>query len=145
MKSILFVCLGNICRSPLAEGLAKKQAATLGLDLLIDSCGTGDWHVGEPPCSDSVRIAKSHDLDISTQRSRQVTAEDLITFELIVALDANNYRDLVSMGASKVVKLGDYGFNGEDVPDPYFFPGYEGFDKVYKMIESSVENLLKDF
>ena len=145
MKSILFVCLGNICRSPLAEGLAKKQAATLGLDLLIDSCGTGDWHVGEPPCSDSVRIAKSHDLDISTQRSRQVTAEDLITFELIVALDANNYRDLVSMGASKVVKLGDYGFNGEDVPDPYFFPGYEGFDKVYIMIETSVENLLKDY
>jgi len=145
MKSILFVCLGNICRSPLAEGLAKKQSALLGLDLLIDSCGTGDWHVGEPPCMDSIRIAKSHKLDISMQRSRQITSEDIEKFDLIVALDANNYRDLVSMGASTVVKLGDYGFNGEDVPDPYFFSGYEGFDKVYAMIESSIENLLKDY
>ena len=145
MRSILFVCLGNICRSPLAEGLAKKQAATRGLNLLIDSCGTGDWHVGEPPCKDSIRIAKSHNLDISKQRSRQITADDLEKFDLIVALDANNYRDLVSMGASNVVKLGDYGFDGEDVPDPYFFPGFEGFDKVYTMIETSVEILLKDY
>ncbi len=143
MNSILFVCLGNICRSPLAEGLAKRRALEQGLELLIDSCGTGDWHVGEPPCKDSIRIAKTHGVDISMQRSRQITQEDLMKFELIVALDANNYRDLVSMGASNVVKLGDYGFNGEDVPDPYFFPGYEGFDKVYNMIESCVDNLLK--
>ena len=143
MNSILFVCLGNICRSPLAEGLAKRRVSELGLELLIDSCGTGDWHVGEPPCKDSIRIAKTHGVDISMQRSRQITQEDLMKFELIVALDANNYRDLVSMGASNVVKLGDYGFNGEDVPDPYFFPGYEGFDKVYNMIESCVDNLLK--
>ena len=143
MRSILFVCLGNICRSPLAEGLAKKQSALLGLDLLIDSCGTGDWHVGEPPCKDSIRIATSHKLDISMQRSRQITTEDLEKFGLIVALDANNYRDLVSMGASNVVKLGDYGFNGEDVPDPYFFPGYEGFDKVYTMIDTCIRNLLE--
>ena len=143
MNSILFVCLGNICRSPLAEGIAKQRADQLGLELLIDSCGTGDWHVGEPPCQDSIRIAKTHGLDISSQRSRQITQEDLVKFELIVALDANNYRDLVSMGASNVVKLGDYGFNGEDVPDPYFFPGYEGFDKVYSMIDSCVDNLLK--
>ena len=143
MNSILFVCLGNICRSPLAEGIAKQRADQLGLALLIDSCGTGDWHVGEPPCQDSIRIAKTHGLDISSQRSRQITQEDLVKFELIVALDANNYRDLVSMGAVNVVKLGDYGFNGEDVPDPYFFPGYEGFDKVYSMIDSCVDNLLK--
>jgi len=143
MNSILFVCLGNICRSPLAEGIAKQRADQLGLELLIDSCGTGDWHVGEPPCQDSIRIAKTHGLDISSQCSRQITQEDLVKFGLIVALDANNYRDLVSMGASNVVKLGDYGFNGEDVPDPYFFPGYEGFDKVYNMIDSCVDNLLK--
>jgi len=141
MNSILFVCLGNICRSPLAEGLAKKEADDRGLDLFIDSCGTGSWHVGEPPCSDSIRIAKSHGIDISKQRARQIRLEDFERFSLIVALDTNNYNDLISMGAHNVVKLGDYGFEGEDVPDPYFFPGYEGFDKVYNMIETSVKNL----
>lgn len=143
MNSILFVCLGNICRSPLAEDLAKKEAADRGLDVFIDSCGTGSWHVGEAPCKDSIRIAKSHGLDISQQRARQICLEDFERFSLIVALDTNNYNDLISMGAPHVVKLGDYGFEGQDVPDPYFFPGYEGFDKVYNMIETSVKNLLK--
>lgn len=144
VSSLLFVCLGNICRSPLAEGIAKAYANRDGLDIFIDSCGTGDWHVGEPPCRDSIRIAKTHGLDISQLRARQITAQDIERFELIVALDDNNLRDLKAMGATNVVKLGTYGYDGADVPDPYFFPGYEGFDKVYEMIEVCVSNLLQD-
>ena len=142
-KSILFVCLGNICRSPLAEGIAKKVAAEKGLDIVIDSCGTGSWHIGEPPCADSIRVAKEHGLDISHQRARQIVQEDLTKFELIIVLDDNNLRDLHVMGARNVKKLGSYGYNNEDVPDPYFFPGYEGFDKVYTMIEVCVKKLLE--
>ena len=142
-RSILFVCLGNICRSPLAEGIAKKIAAENGLEIEIDSCGTGSWHIGEPPCSDSIRVASVHDLDISMLRARQITPEDIEHFELLIALDENNLRDLKAMGAQNVEKLGAYGYDNADVPDPYFFPGYEGFDKVYEMIEVCVTNLLQ--
>lgn len=141
-KSILFVCLGNICRSPLAEGIAKEIANKQGLDIEIDSCGTGSWHVGEAPCDDAIRVAKEHSLDISMLRARQVTKNDLAAFELVIALDEKNLHDLKVMGANNIHKLGTYGYNNEDVPDPYFFPGFEGFDKVYEMIESCVTNLL---
>jgi len=141
-SSYLFVCLGNICRSPLAEGIAKKYAQQRGLSLLIDSCGTGDWHVGEPPCADSIKVAKEHDLDISGQRARQITPNDLSTFEQIIVLDDNNLHDLKAMGATNVSKLGFYGYDNADVPDPYFFEGYDGFDKVYEMIDTCVSNLL---
>ncbi len=144
MKSLLFVCLGNICRSPLAEGIAKKIADERGLDIHIDSAGTGSWHVGESPCSDSIKVAKSHGVDISRQRARQVMKEDFERFELIIALDENNYNDLKRLGARSLVKLGSFGHDGEDVPDPYFFPGYEGFDKVYTMIESCLSVLFDE-
>ena len=142
--AILFVCLGNICRSPLAEGIAKKIATEKGIEIVIDSCGTGSWHIGESPCADSIRVAKEHHLDISHQRARQVTQKDFSTFNKIIALDENNLRDLKAMGATNVKKLGDYGYDGEDVPDPYFFPGYEGFEKVYTMIESCITELLEN-
>jgi len=142
-KAILFVCLGNICRSPLAEGIAKQIANREGLDITIDSCGTGDWHVGEAPCADSIRIAKTHGLDIASQRSRQITETDLHRFDLIIALDEHNFSDLKAMGVEHVKKLGAYGYDNADVPDPYFFPGYEGFEKVYIMIETCVSNLLE--
>jgi protein-tyrosine phosphatase len=143
-QSILFVCLGNICRSPLAEGIAKQIANKQGFDIEIDSCGTGSWHVGEAPCVNAIRVANEHGLDISMLRARQVTKLDLEKFELIIAFDDKNIRDLMEMGAKNVQKLGAYGYNSEDVPDPYFFPGYEGFDKVYDMIETCVTNLLTD-
>lgn len=144
MKSILFVCLGNICRSPIAEGVARKIAQERGLSLRVDSAGTGSWHVGEAPCTHSISIAHKHGVDIAAQRARQVTREDLRSFDLVVALDANNYHDLKRLGAKSLVKLGDFGFDGEDVPDPYFFPGYEGFEKVYTMIEASITLLLNE-
>jgi protein-tyrosine phosphatase len=143
MQSVLFVCLGNICRSPLAEGIAQKIAQERALSVLVDSAGTGDWHIGETPCEHSIKVAKIHGIDISTLRARQVTKEDIEKFELIVALDSKNFSDLKAMGAKNLVKLGNYGYEGADVPDPYFFDGFEGFHKVYEMIEVCVNNLFK--
>ena len=144
MKSILFVCLGNICRSPLAEGIARKYVKNNNLKVEIDSCGTGNWHVGEAPCDNSIEVANRHNVDISMQKSRQITKDDLKSFEMIIALDSSNYGDLLEMGCPKykLSKLGFYGYNNEDVPDPYFFDGFEGFEKVYEMIDTCVKNLI---
>jgi protein-tyrosine phosphatase len=142
MKSILFVCLGNICRSPIAEGVAKKLIEEGGHSITVDSAGTGNWHVGEAPCKHSVTVAKNHAVDISHLRARQVKKADFSTFDIIVALDESNYRDLKALGCQNLVKLGDYGHEGADVPDPYFFNGFEGFEHVYTMIESCVNRLL---
>lgn len=144
MKSILFVCLGNICRSPIAEGYARALAESKALDITIDSAGTSAHHVGEHPCSDSIKVAKGHGVDIAQQHSRQVTQSDFKTFDIIVALDDANYRDLQAMGATNVVKLGAYGYKGADVPDPYYFHDFEGFEKVYEMISTYIDGLLED-
>jgi len=144
VRSILFVCLGNICRSPLAEAIMREQARRSGLDLRVDSAGTGSWHIGEPPCEHSMRVAGEHGLDISTFRARQVHPADAERFDVIVGLDAQNVADLKRMGMMHVYKLGDFGANGEDVPDPYFFPGYEGFNKVFAMIEQCCSTLLEE-
>jgi len=145
MKSVLFVCLGNICRSPLAEGIAREYVKNSNLNMIVDSCGTGSWHVDEPPCDNSIKIADINGIDISKQRARQITKEDLEKFENIIVLDDNNYRDLLNMGCSedKLSKLGFYGYNNEDVPDPYFFNGFEGFEKVYEMIDICVKDLIE--
>lgn len=143
MKSIIFVCLGNICRSPIAQGIATKIIKENSLDIEVDSAGTGSWHVGENPCPNSVKVAQNNGVDISQLISRQVKKEDFDKFDLVVALDEQNYSDLKSIGAKNLVKLGDYGYDGVDVPDPYFFDGFEGFNEVYKMCEECVENLLK--
>jgi protein-tyrosine phosphatase len=142
MKSILFVCLGNICRSPLAQGIAEKLILEKQLNIKVDSAGTGDWHIGEAPCLNSIKVASNNGIDISSQKGRQVTEADLKTYELIVALDKSNYNNLKKMGAENLVKLGYFGHNNEDVPDPFFFPGFEGFDKVFAMIESCITQLL---
>lgn len=144
IKSIIFVCLGNICRSPLADGIAKKYVKSNGLDIEIDSAGTGDWHVGENPCPNSIQVAKNNGVDISNLVSRQVKKQDFETYDLVVALDDKNMNDLSNLGAKNLVKLGDFGFNGEDVPDPYFYNGFEGFDKVYDMIHTCVINLIEE-
>ena len=142
MKSILFVCLGNICRSPIAEGVARKLIEEGAHTIAVDSAGTGGSHVGEAPCEHSVTVARNHGIDISPIRARQVKKADFNAFDLIVALDSSNYRDLKALGCQNLVKLGDYGHNGADVPDPYFFNGFEGFEHVYTMIESCVNELV---
>jgi len=143
INSIIFVCLGNICRSPIAEGVAKKYASENNLDIIIESAGTGDWHVGEAPCPDSVKIAKMNDVDISKQIARQVTKKDFTKYDLVIGLDSSNISNLKNLGCKSPIKLGDYGYDGADVPDPYFFEGFEGFDKVFEMIDICVRNLIK--
>jgi len=144
IKSIIFVCLGNICRSPLAEGIAKKYAQEYNLNLKIESAGTGNWHIGEAPCPDSIKIGKQKGIDISKQKAKLVDINDFSTFDLIIALDDNNIRDLKNLGCKNPIKLGDFGCNSKDIPDPYFFDGFEGFDRVYEMIDVCVKNLIKN-
>lgn len=145
VKSILFVCLGNICRSPIAEGVAKEYIKKQNLDILIDSAGTGSWHIGEKPCENSIKVAKLNGIDISNQKARQIKKEDFKKFDLIVGLDKNNISNLKNLGYKNPIKLGNFGFDGECVPDPYFFDGFEGFDKVYEMIDICVRNLIDEF
>jgi len=144
VKSILFVCLGNICRSPLAEGIAKEYIKEKGMDIEVDSAGTGSWHIGNSPCENSIIVAEQNGIDIMEQTSRQVEKEDFEKFDLIVGLDSSNVQNLKNLGCKNPLKLGDFGFKGEDVPDPYFFEGFEGFDKVFEMIEICVKNLINE-
>ena len=145
VKSILFVCLGNICRSPLAEGIAKNYIKEKNLNLVIESAGTGHWHIGEKPCDNSIKVAKLNGVDISNQRAQQVKKSDFKNFDLIVGLDDSNISNLKNLGCKNPIKLGDFGFNGECVPDPYFFDGFEGFDKVFGMIDICVKNLIDEY
>jgi len=141
-SSILFVCLGNICRSPLAEGIARDLIKKQNLDIKVDSAGTGSWHIGNPPCSNSQKIAKIKGIDISDLRAKQVSYDDFEKYDLIIALDSNNFYDLKSMGAKNLKKLGDFGLDGDDIPDPYYWDDFSGFYKVYEMIEFCIKNLL---
>jgi protein-tyrosine phosphatase len=144
MKRILFVCLGNICRSPIAEGVARHIAQKKGLELEVDSAGTSSWHKGEPPCEHSIQVAKKHGIDISKQVSHPVKDGDRHYFDHIVAMDTQNQKDLEALGFQNVHLLGDFGgHEGKDVPDPYYFPGFEGFEKVYSMIEHAIEDFLE--
>ena len=144
-KKVLMVCLGNICRSPLAEGIFRSQVAAEGLNdqYVIDSCGTGGWHVGQPPHDGSISIAQQHGVDITGQRSRQVRASELSEWDWIIAMDASNKKNLLRMGADPArtrLLLGFIppGYN-RDVPDPY----YEGgFDRVYDLVEEGCRCLL---
>ncbi len=143
MSKILFVCLGNICRSPLAHGIAEHITKKNDLEWTIDSAGTSDWHAGEAPCDNSIKVAKIHQIDISTQCSRPIIKEDIITFDYVVAMDRKNKADMEAFGFKNVYLLGDFaGQNGTDVPDPYFFNGFEGFEKVYTMVELCVRDFI---
>lgn len=144
ISSILFVCLGNICRSPLAEGVAREFIKKYNLSLKVDSAGTSGWHIDEEPCAGSRQVAKRHNFSIDDLRGRRVSVYADEAFDLIIALDSSNYKDLLQLGfeKSKVKKLGDFGLKGADVPDPYAYRDAEGFEKVYQMIAFCVKNLL---
>ncbi|HEX8655576.1 MAG TPA: low molecular weight protein-tyrosine-phosphatase [Allosphingosinicella sp.] len=124
--SVLLVCLGNICRSPLAEAALRREADRLGLELEIDSAGTGDWHVGRPPDPRAIAAARRNGIDISHLRARQVTARDFHRFDHIVALDAQNLAALDRLrpagSRAKMSLLLDHveGREGEAVADPYY-------------------------
>ena len=144
VKSILFVCLGNICRSPLAQGIAEQYIKEKNIELLVQSAGTGSWHIGEAPCENSIKVASLNGVDISKQKAQQVKKSDFKNFDLIIGLDDSNISNLKSLGCKNPLNLGDFGFNGEGVPGPYFFDGFEGFDKVFEMIEHCVKNLIDE-
>jgi len=132
----------------LAEGIAKELLKEKGDLVKIDSAGTGSWHVGEPPCERSVEIAKKRGIDISAQRARSVNPYDKEMFDIVVAMDSSNYYDLIKIkgfSQDRVLKLGDFGFDGKDVPDPYFFEGDSGFDLVFDMISKGVEEIFKKY
>lgn len=142
-KKILFVCLGNICRSPLAEGVAQKHIDTENLPYYVESAGTSNWHEGEAPCHNSIKVAQNNGIDISQQRSRPISRLDIASFDYVFAMDTQNQADLESFGFEKVYRLGEFGnYQGADVPDPYFFKGFEGFEKVYEMVACCVEDIL---
>ncbi|PAF53300.1 protein tyrosine phosphatase [Helicobacter sp. 13S00482-2] len=142
---ILFVCLGNICRSPLAEGIAKYYAKKLSLKLKIDSAGISKWHSGESPCEGSINIARRHHIDISGLKSRQVSVYGDSHFDLFIGMDRGNVADLIELGFDKkrVRKLGEFGLSNADIPDPYGYKDEDGFESIYKMIDIGVRNLFE--
>ncbi|CAA6816164.1 MAG: Low molecular weight protein tyrosine phosphatase (EC [uncultured Sulfurovum sp.] len=141
MKSIIFVCLGNICRSSLAEGIAKSRAKALGLKIKIHSAGLSHYHNGEAPCDLSIHMAKAHGIDISKQRSQHTSEFKLKSYDLVIALDESNKNELLKMKLKNVKKLGDFGFNGQDVADLYYTP--EKSEEVWELISCAVEDILK--
>jgi protein-tyrosine phosphatase len=137
------VCLGNICRSPLAEGLLTSK---LPKDkFIVDSAGTGHWHVGKQPDERSIAVAKKQGLDISSQKGRLFTKADFDTFDHIYVMDSSNYNDVIEMASNdeqrkKVKLILNEVFPDEnvDVPDPYFGVA-NGFDNVYQMLDDACE------
>ncbi len=149
--SVLFVCLGNICRSPLAEGVFRHLVEERGLAdrFDIDSAGTGAWHGGERPDGRAAAVAERHGVSMDS-RARQVEAEDLQRFDHILAMDRSNLRELQKMmglsGAEVALHLlreYDPEEDGDEVPDPYY-GGAGGFEQVYAMVYRSCEALLED-
>lgn len=142
MKSIIFVCLGNICRSSLAEGVANQKIKEHGLEVKIASAGLSRYHNGEAPCELSQEMAKKHGIDISQQISQHTSEFDLNSFDLVVALDESNKSELLAMGLNTVKKLGDFGFHGKDVADLYYEPHKE--EEVWEMVSVGIEKILEE-
>ncbi|MGE5089084.1 MAG: low molecular weight protein-tyrosine-phosphatase [Candidatus Levyibacteriota bacterium] len=148
-SSVLFVCMGNICRSPTAEVVFREHAARAGLPgrLLIESAGTGDWHVGEPPDHRAIVHARRRGYDLAALRARQVQRTDFTRFAWILAMDMRNLRDLVAMRPSGYA--GHLGLlldfvpdaGTREVPDPYY-GGPEGFEQVLDLMERASVALL---
>lgn len=148
--SVLFVCLGNICRSPLAEAALRAEAERAGLDLTIDSAGTGDWHVGNPPDSRALAEARRHGIDISAYRARQITPEDFRRFTHILALDRSNLEHLQAMApadaSASLSLLLDHveGYEGQAVADPYFGAA-DGFAETWRQVSMAARALAEKF
>ncbi|GAA0299913.1 low molecular weight protein-tyrosine-phosphatase [Sphingomonas oligophenolica] len=145
--SILFVCLGNICRSPLAEAALRAEAARAGLELTADSAGTGSWHVGGPPDRRAQATALRRGIDISGYRARQVSPEDFRRFDQIFALDRDNLGHLEDIApADATASLGLLldlvpGREGEGVRDPYH-GGDEGFERTWAEVSAAARALI---
>lgn len=139
---ILMVCLGNICRSPIAHGVMQHLVNQEGLNWKIDSAGTGSWHIGKMPDYRSIEVAKKHGINISDQKARQFNPSDFQNFDLIYVMDKNNYADIVSLtnNANESAKVQLF-IKNEPVPDPYMDDAL--FGPVYQLISAQCEKLLQ--
>lgn len=148
MPSILFVCLGNICRSPLAEAALRAEAERLRLDLIVDSAGTGNWHVGHPPDPRAQAVARRHGIDISGYQGRQVTPADFRRFTHVIALDHDNLANLRRLAPVDAVAelslLLDHvpGREGQAVTDPYFGDD-AGFEVTWAEVTAGARGLIQ--
>ncbi|WP_239709225.1 low molecular weight protein-tyrosine-phosphatase [Tenacibaculum piscium] len=138
---ILMVCLGNICRSPLAQGIL---ASKLNESFTVDSAGTSAHHVGETPDKRSVEVAQKYGIDITKQRSRQFKKSDFNEFDVIYAMDLQNYKNIIAMATTSAeiekvtMILNETAAENNEVPDPYY-GGNQGFENVYKMLDKACE------
>lgn len=155
---VLFICLGNICRSPLAEGIFRHKTKQKDKSdhFQIDSCGIGHWHIGEPPDRRTQQTAQQHGIDISHNRGRQLAPKDLLDYDYLIAMDHNNYRDIKALAQKhfpeqekeilgKLAMMRSYDpqdpSQQSEVPDPYY-GGLSGFDQVFQILDRSTEKLL---
>ncbi len=145
-SKILMVCLGNICRSPLAEGIMKSK---LPSDYIVDSAGTGGWHAGELPDKRSISIAKEKGIDITYQRARKFTKRDFEDFDSIFVMDNSNYKTILALAPNDNVKskvkliLNEiYPNKNLDIPDPYY-GGQDGFENVFNLLELACEEIAR--
>ena len=143
---VLMVCLGNICRSPLAEGVLKHKTKALGLNWHVDSAGTGDWHVGELPDKRSIAVAQKYGIDLTDQRARHFKRADLDAFDLVLVMDKENYQDVLRHAKTeehrkKVVLIMDYVHAGSYaiVPDPYYD---NSFELVYQLLDGACDAVI---
>lgn len=149
MVNVLFVCLGNICRSPTAHGVFEKKVAEAGLSdvITIDSCGTGSWHIGHEPDDRTVQAAADRGYNLSHLRARKLVAEDFVRYDYILAMDARNLADVIKKAPSdfsgQLQLLLDYSpiTTMTEVPDPYY-GGSDGFERVFDLVESACDGLL---
>lgn len=139
---VLMVCLGNICRSPLAEGVLRHLAQKKGLNWDIDSAGTGSWHIGDPPDHRSVKVARQYGVDISGLRGRQFGVADFQQFDRIYVMDLDNYRDVLRKARSEAdrAKVQLLLANQQEVPDPWYDDKL--FEPVYQMIYKACERII---
>ncbi len=143
MKKILMVCLGNICRSPLAEGILQSKLSSG--NFAVDSAGTAGYHVGELPDGRSIEVARKYGIDITNQRSRKFVKADFDKFDIIFTMDQSNYGDIVAMSENeeqhekvKMILNELYPNENRNVPDPYY-GGDQGFENVYRMLDEACE------
>jgi protein-tyrosine phosphatase len=142
-RSILFVCTGNICRSPTAEGVLRSLAEKKGLELRIESAGLGDWHVGQAPDERAQHHARQRGYDLSAQRARQVRRRDFEEFDLILAMDSGHLHELQRMAPAKHRAKIRLFVADRDVPDPYY-GGAAGFEQVLDLVEAQCASLLDE-
>lgn len=144
---VLMVCLGNICRSPLAEGILKSKLDKETIQ--VDSAGTASYHIGKKPDSRSISIAKKYGIDISQQRCRQFTAKDFDEYDLIYAMDRSNYENIVALAENEnaIAKvnllLHRSDVTSKEVPDPYY-GGEDGFEEVFQLIDAACNLIAQD-